>query len=142
MTTSCGDRNIWVTNFCEDKGVLDPPALRQVVDGASHTLLIGEQTSESDSESSARRRTFWAYTYTSYNKSEASPYTATLLSDYDRCRKITNGNHCKRAWGTAHVSGIQFVYIDGSVHSVSIDIDLEVFKALSTIAGEELDTTF
>jgi type II secretory pathway pseudopilin PulG len=41
-------------------------------------------------------------------------------------------------FGSAHTSGINGVYADGSVHMISYDIDVVVFNALGTRNGEEV----
>lgn len=139
LPTTCGPEELWVGNFCQTGGTLQPVKLRQVIDGTSKTLLIGEQATKNSSESSRRRRSFWAYTYTSYNQSEVVPISATMLSDYDRCSAVTNQNHCKRAWGSLHGTGIQFAYCDGSVHSIPPRVDMNAFAAMASIAGEEIE---
>jgi prepilin-type processing-associated H-X9-DG protein len=98
--------------------------------------LVGEYSTRSHE----RRRTFWAYSYSSYNKSDAVPQSRTILNDYDRC-VLFNGpggdQPCKRAWGSFHPGGVQFVMIDGSVHFVSRFIDMTLFTELATIDGGE-----
>jgi prepilin-type N-terminal cleavage/methylation domain-containing protein len=45
-------------------------------------------------------------------------------------------------FGSAHTAGIQAVFADGSVHTITYDIDPTVFNGLATRAGgETLDTT-
>ncbi len=114
-------------------GVVLPAHLR---DGMSNTLLVGEMHSHTHPS----RRTFWAYTYTSYNKSAVVPETRTLLVDYDRCISIPgiNGaNPCKRGWGSYHPGGLQFVFCDGSVRFVSTATDMHVLAGLASVAGSE-----
>jgi prepilin-type N-terminal cleavage/methylation domain-containing protein/prepilin-type processing-associated H-X9-DG protein len=41
-------------------------------------------------------------------------------------------------FGSAHTNGINGVYADGSVHSISYDIDVVVFNALGTRNGDEV----
>lgn len=109
---------------------------RDVTDGLSNTLMIGEMSTFTRQ----RRRTFWAYTYTSYNASAAVPQSRTLLVDYDRCVQVggTGGaNPCKRGWGSFHDGGMHFVMGDGSTHFLDLGIDMELFCELSTIAGGE-----
>jgi prepilin-type N-terminal cleavage/methylation domain-containing protein len=144
LTTVCGSREQMELgagiDWCQDNGIMDYIELRQIEDGTSKTLLVGEQTSKSSSESARRRRTFWAYTYTSYNKSEVVPQTRTMLSDYQRCVDVGGvggSNPCKRAWGTAHQAGIQFAYADGSVHNLAFAIDMEIFASMASIAGPD-----
>ena len=107
-----------------------------VKDGMSNTLMVGESATHTQQ----RRRTFWAYTYTSYCLSAAYPDSATLLVDFEKCCSITNSNHCKRGWGSYHPEGLNFVIGDGSVHFISRQIDMDLFCAMATIdnAANEL----
>jgi len=113
-----------------------PVKLRQVTDGASRTLMIGEyHTSTYQS-----RRTFWSYAYTSYNQSSAFPESRILLPDYLRCQQIGGGgvDTCKRGWGSLHANGIMvFGRCDGSARLVEPEIDMTVFCAAATIQGGE-----
>ena len=146
LTTSCGPEELWekpgsVSSFCSGTGsVKDPVKMRQVEDGTSKTLLIGEQTTQDSGDRALSRRTFWAYTYTSYNKSEVVPETFSMFSDYERCAEIGyDENICKRMWGTAHVNGIiLFAHADGSVKGYPPDIDMQAFAAAASIAGSEV----
>ncbi len=139
MPTVCGPEKLWGGNVitCQEARVSKPPTLQQVVDGTSKTLLIGEMTSKPSSRSAERRRTFWAYTYTSYNQSAVTPETRTMFSDYQRCVDVggTGGsNPCKRAWGTAHVPGvIQFAYADGHVAAIPPEINMIAFARMAAI---------
>jgi prepilin-type processing-associated H-X9-DG protein len=36
-----------------------------------------------------------------------------------------------------HTGAVNFVYCDGSVHLIRDEIDLEVYRAMATIAGHE-----
>lgn len=109
-----------------------------ITDGTSNTLMVGEQ----NAERTTRRGTFWAYSYTSFNKSDAYPFAATLQG-FDACNNVaaqipTDGNNaCKRGWGSYHAGGLQFVMADGSVQFISQTIDIFLFCNLATIAGKE-----
>ena len=108
-----------------------------VTDGTSNTLMVGEYATRTHPE----RRTYWAYTYTSYNQSSATPQSRTLVADWDRCVLIdgpSGSNACKRAWGSFHGDIINFVLVDGSVRPVHMNIDLNLFMALATISGGEV----
>ncbi len=110
-----------------------------VTDGTSNTLMVGEM----HTRTRPRRGTFWAYTYTSYNSSDASiNQPRILLGDYDRCVRIGGpggSNACKRGWGSFHDGQIiQFVNVDGSIRIVSQNIDMSIFTDLATIAGGEV----
>jgi prepilin-type processing-associated H-X9-DG protein len=40
-------------------------------------------------------------------------------------------------FGSPHPGGINAVYADGSVHSISYDVNVEVFNALGSRNGDE-----
>ena len=86
-----------------------------------------------------RRRTFWAYTYTSYNQSSVTVIQPRILdNNYDRCVAAGgagNDNPCKRGWGSMHPGGLQVC--DGSVKFLSYNINFPLFEALSTVRGGE-----
>ncbi len=106
-------------------------------DGTSTTLMVGEMTTRSH----PRRRTFWAYTYTSYNQSSTLAQSRTIIGDFDRCVDIGGpggSNSCKRGWGSFHPDIINFVMCDGHVRTISINIDMELFSNMGTISGNEI----
>lgn len=144
LTTSCGPERLWDlpgsdAGFCRNNGLIENVKLRHVSDGTSKTLLVGEQTTVDDLGKG--RRTFWAYSYTSYNKSEVVPTPFAMYSNYERCSDSgIDQNICKRAWGTAHTNGgIQFVFVDGHVSAFNQGDDVFVFAAQASIAGGETD---
>ena len=116
---------------------LSTESIDDISDGTSHTLAVGEQTTVTNQA----RATYWAYTYTAYNISAAVPESRTLLADYDKCCMTPGSfsafNTCKRGWGSMHAGVIPFLMCDGSIHSISTDIDMELFCELATIAGGE-----
>jgi hypothetical protein len=98
--------------------------------------MVGEYTTKPTSD--PRRTTFWAYAYTSFALSSATPESRTLIADYLRCASLGDSNVCKRAWGSMHSGGqINFVRCDGSIYNFGPNIDLNAFTAMSTIAGGE-----
>ncbi|MCA9162597.1 MAG: DUF1559 domain-containing protein [Planctomycetales bacterium] len=110
--------------------------MADIIDGTSNTLMIGEM----HTRTRPRRGTFWAYTYTSYNSSEAVPQSRTLINDYDRCVSIGGGggsNSCKRGWGSFHPGVIQFTLADGSTRGISTTIDMNIWIGLATVGGGE-----
>ena len=123
------------------QGVEQAVRLASITDGTSKTLLVGEMTTHNNSEAARRRRTFWAYSYTSYNRSCVFEQTRTLLVDFDRCvsiRGLGGSNPCKRGWGSLHTEGMNFVMCDGSVQWVSLAVDIFLLGDLATIAGDEV----
>ena len=127
-------------NVAQNPGVhrlFKPVRLNEITDGTANTLLVGEYHTTTYNY----RRTMWAYAYTSYNQSSAFFESRTLLPDYLGCFAIGGGgiHTCKRGWGSLHTGNLlQFVYCDGSVHSLSQNIDMDIFVAGGTIQGEEV----
>lgn len=124
------------TNRSGGQRSLKPVRNRDITDGNSKTLLVGEY----HTTKSPQRRTLWCYAYTSYNQSSAFPESRTLLPDYDQCQQIGGGgvDTCKRAWGSLHSAGaVVFGRCDGSVAVVDPNIDMNVFVGAATIAGGE-----
>jgi prepilin-type N-terminal cleavage/methylation domain-containing protein len=121
---------------------LKPVTQKNITDGTSNTFLVGEYQTITNPATSARR-TLWCYAYTSYNQSSANATRPWMLhTDYLNCETtydLPRGEHnCKRAWGALHSGNIvQFVKCDGSVASVSMDVDMVIFTAYCTIQGEE-----
>jgi prepilin-type N-terminal cleavage/methylation domain-containing protein len=128
---------------------LRPESFAAVSDGLSNTLIVGEY-STTPSKSVGRipgrpsggmaRRTFWAYTYGSYNRSDAVPESRTLLGDYDRCTSVGGQGGfqpCNRAWGSFHPEVLNFLICDGSVQTFPTTIDMKRFAESATIAGRE-----
>jgi prepilin-type N-terminal cleavage/methylation domain-containing protein/prepilin-type processing-associated H-X9-DG protein len=127
-----------IMHACNTTAGTFPEKVANVMDGLSNTLMVGEYITLSH----PRRRTYWAYAYTSYNESVVTiGQSRTLIPDYDLCVKTPPGgdNQCKRAWGSLHTNGvINFVFCDGSVHGISPMIDMNfTLPALATIAGGE-----
>jgi prepilin-type processing-associated H-X9-DG protein len=112
--------------------------MKDIRDGTTNTLLIGEFTTTTRT----RRRTFWAYSYTSYNQSSLSMETRTLNTDYEKCIAtpgVNGENPCKRAFGSLHTGrGLNFALCDGSVRWISTSVDLQVLNSLATIDGKEV----
>jgi prepilin-type N-terminal cleavage/methylation domain-containing protein/prepilin-type processing-associated H-X9-DG protein len=120
-----------------DRSVLKSERFADVIDGTSNTLVAAEYHTVTRN----RRRTFWAYTYTSYNQSSATPESRTLIPDYDRCVSIgglSGSNGCKRGFGSLHPGGMNGAFADGSCKFLITQIDLNVWHGISTIAGKEI----
>jgi prepilin-type N-terminal cleavage/methylation domain-containing protein len=108
--------------------------MKDVVDGTSKTLLIGESTNLV-----TPRRTFWAYTWGNYLLSQPTPHPPTLWGDFNRCVAAgaygKSNRACHSGWFSNHAGGMSAANCDGSVSFLSFDIDLNVFVALGSIAG-------
>jgi prepilin-type N-terminal cleavage/methylation domain-containing protein len=115
---------------------LKPERATNVIDGLSNTLLVGEFTPQKR----PTRGTFWGYSFGPYNCSSATPESRVFINDYDKCTSIGGmggEDTCKRMWGSNHPGGINFVFGDGTVRQIGIDIDVNTFVALSTMAATD-----
>ena len=132
--------------FCfRNRGVMHHVGTRQanvenfasILDGSSNTLMVGEFHTRTQN----RRRTFWAYTYTSYNQSSITfDQPRVLIPDYNRCVSIGGvggSNACKRGWGSFHPGSLQYCLADGSVRNVAENTDINILARLATINGNE-----
>ncbi len=128
--------------------------MKQITDGTSKTLLIGEYTNGDYN----RRRSFWAFTYAQYAMSQTAPQPRIFSNSYcggngtqcpsplGGCLATGNGSVntptasasdrvCKRAWWSYHPGGMNVVMCDGSGDFMSFDIDLNLFAAWGSIAA-------
>ncbi len=115
----------------------EPERIASITDGTSNTVMVGEYTNIDV----PRRRTFWAYTYTSYNQSSISDQSRILGNSYNRCNRAGGpggDNPCKRGFGSNHTSGLNFALADGSVRFVSYNVDIRILGAQATISGGEV----
>jgi prepilin-type N-terminal cleavage/methylation domain-containing protein/prepilin-type processing-associated H-X9-DG protein len=121
--------------------------LKEITDGTSKTLLIGEYTNTDEH----RRGGFWAYTYASYATSQTVYQPRVFMASYYACERTgesgtpsqpnSSAGHrvCKRAWYSFHPGGMNGAMCDGSVDFISFDIDMLRFAALGSIAGGETE---
>jgi prepilin-type N-terminal cleavage/methylation domain-containing protein/prepilin-type processing-associated H-X9-DG protein len=121
---------------------LKPERMASIVDGTSNTIIVGERhTRPGPTAEALSRAPFWADSFNLYNMGASWPYSATMLEDYYACSQFfnsTSSNYCKYGWGSFHTGAMNWLFADGSVHSLSKTIDMNAFMALSTIAGGEV----
>jgi len=123
-----------------------PERFANITDGLSNTFLVGEYTESTPNTKDGKgenRGTFWAYTYASYNQSSFSLLPQTFTTDFNACFNTDVGTPytdqpCKRAWGSNHTNGFNFLMCDGSVRWVSYSADINVLSAMATIGGGEV----
>jgi prepilin-type processing-associated H-X9-DG protein len=154
----------------------EPVKIKQVTDGTSKTMLIGEYTTTTKPGTvvyngityDLSRAAYWANSVFGLNLAEISLPDAcrtnpmncsltivndnkpgggqgtqvTLDPDYNKCADWTYSNFpqpCKRSFTGVHGggTGINFVFVDGSVHSLTSLMDIRILAALTTISGGE-----
>jgi prepilin-type N-terminal cleavage/methylation domain-containing protein/prepilin-type processing-associated H-X9-DG protein len=131
--------------------------IKLITDGTSKTLLVGEYTNRDFN----RRRTFWAYTYAQYAMSQTINQPRIFMDSYcggngTACPTswggcLATGNNsavntptsgaaervCKRSWWSIHPGGMNALMCDGSCDFISFEIDLNLFAAMGSIAGND-----
>ncbi len=116
---------------------LEEESIRNIEDGTSNTLMVGEHTTITNPQ----RRTFWAYTWGGYAMSQAWNDPRMFLGDYDKCQTLSGSGAnrvCMAMWYSFHPGSVNFLRCDGSVATIQRDIDLEVFGSLCSIGGGEV----
>ena len=108
-----------------------------VLDGTANTLAVGEY----HTTTTTNRGTFWAYSYTSYSLGSIQYESRLFIPDYNLCAAMpgtpAGSNPCKRAFGSLHPSGMNFVMVDGATRFVADTVDLNILTAAATIARKE-----
>jgi prepilin-type N-terminal cleavage/methylation domain-containing protein len=101
--------------------------LSDVKDGLSHTFLVGEDVPDMN------RWCSWPYASHAYGTCAIPPNN-----------KKPNGTdfnpldwYNTHSFRSSHPGGLQFAMGDGSVHFITNDIDLKVYRALATSRGNE-----
>ncbi|WP_428305138.1 DUF1559 domain-containing protein [Lacipirellula sp.] len=121
--------------------------LKEITDGQSNSLLAGEFVHRECcftnliEEAPGNVRPWYLAGYKdgpySMRVAETSP-NACVVRDSNNCAGAsgsTKFNHLPM--GSFHPGITQFVFIDGSVHNVTDSIELEVYKDLATVNGDE-----
>lgn len=142
FTASSGGRN----------GVIiarEPIRIRQITDGTSKTYIAGERFRESDhytdGESSFDDQgpyngfdrdtivSAWTLPLQDRTENDYNEWFADVASQFDPSLEEVFFN-----FGAAHPAAFQVIYGDGSVASISYDIDLEVHRAAGSRNGQEV----
>lgn len=109
-----------------------PTRMRDILDGTSSTLLVGETDFAPRGTPSSEMGAVWAYGYIGY----AWGTSHRRLNDHDI--PATSGTYgCFRS---QHPGVVQFALADGSVRPIADTIEHSVFRALSTRANGEVVT--
>jgi len=136
---------------CDADGMLGhnaKRAMRDVTDGTSHTLMVGERATSIGGTDELLYSTWVG------SVSEGEEAIARILGvadhapnsqyhedhDHDDDGDDDHGHeeHHLDDFGSRHPAGTNFVFADGSAHLITETIDLDVYRALATRSGGEV----
>lgn len=110
--------------------------MRRVTDGTSKTFLVGEVASPQSGDSSNK----WSYGQryldtmrVTDNPLNTEPGTGIALKDYDGKGGFSQKEN--GSFGSNHVGGANFAFVDGHVVFLTDEVSLQTYRALSTKAG-------
>ena len=103
---------------------IHPISLKQVIDGVSHTFLIGEDVPAENWHSAA------FYSNGDWSSCHAPPNYFPRPSTPDLWWNVIS-------FRSRHKGGLQFCYADGHVAFIDENINIALYQALSTKAGKE-----
>ena len=111
------------------RGILFPNSrvrMRDIRDGTSNTLAVGECT---------RDRGYWGY-WARGRYGYTVAHTCHGINQY--AGNLCGSNSPARMFNSAHEGGAFFCMADGQVRFLSENMDISTFRALSTIANNEV----
>lgn len=118
-------------------GSIKAEKFKNVTDGTSRTLAIGEYHATGDFANPV----WWARTWRYRNKAEGLADPLLRRTDRQLCRDhmaIAPLWVCNRQFGTTHAGdGGNWLKIDGSVDFITATVDGEVYESMCTIAGQD-----
>jgi prepilin-type N-terminal cleavage/methylation domain-containing protein len=121
----------------------NPLGFENVEDGTSRTLMAGEQAFELSRASCGIEGKCYGLGYAWAHSVEASATAAIPPNFAVPGQPSADPNvetypyRSQFGFNSMHPGGLSFVYVDGSVHYVSEDIELGVYHAMATIKGGE-----
>jgi prepilin-type processing-associated H-X9-DG protein len=126
-------------------GVPQPTEMSKISDGTSNTLLIAEKwvSTQTYDIGTPSDDTGWTDGWDAdiMRVSGVPPLNDGSLSDFTQKPPDFGPPWYVLAMGSPHPGGFNAVFADGSVHTISYDVDVFVLNALGTRNGEETNTT-
>ncbi|TWT60172.1 DUF1559 domain-containing protein [Rubinisphaera italica] len=126
-------------------------SFKDIVDGLSNTILIGESFTDPEFGRDGQAMDFWQIgapqtggwvaggtggsEFTEICGSTWAPINAHLNASY-------TGHEIETSFGSYHSGGAQFSIGDGSVRFISENVDLGLYRGLATLKGGEVNGDF
>jgi len=124
-----------------------PTPFAKITDGTSHTFLLGEKYlrtdlyeggSKSDDQGYADGWDPDAIRSTCFQPYQDGDSIGFKFPPLNENTDIFGYDRNVYYFGSAHTGGFNGIFADGSVHTLNYDIDVVLFNALATRAGDEL----
>lgn len=113
--------------------------LRQITDGMSNSLMIGEFVdTDCETFNNCQPRPWYNRPWYLGGFQNAPYHMRALLTSPNAKLAKFDAPFTQRPFSSLHPGVVQFVYCDGSVHSLSEDIDLLTYLGLGTVNGGEV----
>lgn len=123
--------------------------MRDITDGTSNTLMIGESFTDPTFVRDGQAMDYWQFGAPSTGGWDCRPgdiggteYSEGLGSTYGRINARLDptipGVVAELAFGSYHVGGANFTLADGSARFISENVDLTLYRALGSMSGGEV----
>jgi prepilin-type N-terminal cleavage/methylation domain-containing protein/prepilin-type processing-associated H-X9-DG protein len=112
-------------------------ALKTIVDGSSNTYLVGEKAMDVLRYDSGRDVGDRA-PIAGLREYDASANSYVRYAAHSPAQDVEDNCRACHNFGSAHPSGMNMSLADGSVQTLRYDMDIELHRALATVAGEEV----
>jgi prepilin-type N-terminal cleavage/methylation domain-containing protein len=127
---------------------------RDVTDGTSNTLMIGESYTDPNFVKDGQGMDYWNFFIPQMNNASGGTWTpgtgARTGTEHTECagsgvvpinsrlNPNMHGTLMEMSFGSYHIGGAQFLLADGSARFISENIDLNLYRGLCTIAKGEV----
>ena len=134
----------WQSSRQISNGCSQPTTFAKITDGTSHTFLLGEKYVRSDLYEGGGYSDDhgWSEGWDpdAIRSTCFQPYQDSDGFQFQSLGPADLFGHDKDIvyFGSAHTGGFNCIFADGSIHTLSYDIDVVLFNALATRAGEEV----
>lgn len=126
---------------------------RDILDGTSHTLMIGESYTDPDFVKDGQGMDHWYIGAPQTDPcrcdggtggTEFSEVVGTTIAPINarRTNPALHGRLMELSFGSYHIGGAQFVRCDGSVSFITDSIDMEIYMGLGSRDGREVPQEF